>query len=229
MSCALFLYGHVLSRTESSDLLSVLDELDTDTLANGRVGLLGLDTDLLEDDTLGVRRATEGRGLVGGTEKTLLVVEIGPTTLTAGVLELAGGVQTSWLSFTHDCCKKRGMLVDGLSRKVEVDLVAGARAVFGGEEFGDAVEKESMAVVLLTSSRCRRIWNGTRTGCRCRLMSISQRQSRTRDSKEGWRILCAADFLRRGRGHTQATIILLAFGSSQATSLTSHTHTSPSF
>jgi len=116
------------SRTESGDLLAVLDELDTDTLANGRVGLLGLDTDLLEDDTLGVRRTTEGRGLVGGTEKTLLVVEIGPTTLTAGVLELAGGVQTSWLSFTHDCCR-RGVLVDGLSRGL---VFGGGRARFEG-------------------------------------------------------------------------------------------------
>ena len=46
----------MLFRTESGDLLAVLDELHTHTLANGRVGLLGLNTDLLKDDTLGVGR-----------------------------------------------------------------------------------------------------------------------------------------------------------------------------
>jgi hypothetical protein len=46
-------YG-VTEHTESSDLLSVLDQLDSDALSNGGVGLLGLDTDLLEHDSLGV-------------------------------------------------------------------------------------------------------------------------------------------------------------------------------
>jgi len=58
---------------ESSDLLAVLDELYTDTFADGRVGLLGLDADLLEHDALGVGRTTRRRGLVNVAERALLV------------------------------------------------------------------------------------------------------------------------------------------------------------
>ena len=60
-------------RDESSDLLSVLNELHTHTLADGRVGLLRLNTDLLEDYTLGVRRTSSRGGLVNVTERTLFV------------------------------------------------------------------------------------------------------------------------------------------------------------
>jgi hypothetical protein len=78
--------------TESSDLLAVLDELNLDTLSDSGVGLLGLNTDLLKDDTLGVRSTTERRRLVSGTEETLFVVQIGPAVLTTSSRELAGGV-----------------------------------------------------------------------------------------------------------------------------------------
>lgn len=88
-------------RTESGDLLSVLDQLHTHTLSDGGVGLLGFDTDLLEDDSLGVGGATEGRGLEGGSERTLLIGQIGPTLLAAVVAQLARGVESSRLAFSH--------------------------------------------------------------------------------------------------------------------------------
>lgn len=63
-------------RYESGDLLSVLNQLHTDTLPDSRVRLLGLDTDFLEDNALSVRGASGGGGLVNVTEGPLLVCKI---------------------------------------------------------------------------------------------------------------------------------------------------------
>ncbi len=60
-------------RHERGDLLSVFDELDTDALADGRVGLLGFNADLLEHDALCVGGASSGGGLVDVAEGALLV------------------------------------------------------------------------------------------------------------------------------------------------------------
>jgi hypothetical protein len=62
---------------EGGDFLAVLDELHAHALADGGVGLLGLNADLLEHDALGVRRTTSRRGLVEVAEGTLLVRLVG--------------------------------------------------------------------------------------------------------------------------------------------------------
>lgn len=62
-----------MPHTESGDLLSVLDQLHSDALSDGRVGLLGLNTDLLKNYALGVGRTSERRGLESGTQGTLLI------------------------------------------------------------------------------------------------------------------------------------------------------------
>ena len=49
-----------ISGDVSGDSLVVLSELNSDALTDGGVRLLGLNTDLLDDDTSGVRSSSEG-------------------------------------------------------------------------------------------------------------------------------------------------------------------------
>ena len=84
---------------EGDDLLAVLDELDTDALTNGGVGLFGFNTELFEDDALGVGGAGEGVGLQGSAGVGLLPGLVGPLTAAAEAHELAGGVST--VGFSH--------------------------------------------------------------------------------------------------------------------------------
>jgi len=87
---------------EGSDLLAVLDELDTDRLTNGRVRLLGLNSYFLEHNALCVGRSSERVALDGGTEVSLLVILIGPLLDTTVVAQLARTCDTARLSVETD-------------------------------------------------------------------------------------------------------------------------------
>ena len=84
---------------EGNDALAVLDELDADALADGGVGLLGLNADLLQDDALGVAGPSERVGLEGVAEVALLVHLAGPLVRAAKAAELAPGVHA--VCFCH--------------------------------------------------------------------------------------------------------------------------------
>ena len=90
-----------ISGDKGGDLLAVLDELHTHGLADGRVGLLGLDADLLQHNPLGMGRALEGIGLQPRAEIGLFVLLVRPSVDDAGLVKLSCSANASRLSATH--------------------------------------------------------------------------------------------------------------------------------
>jgi len=93
--------GHAtITRNVSGNSLVVLLELDSHALSDGRVGLLGFDGDLLDNDTSGVGSASE-RLLPLGERVLLLVTEIGPQLESAVDSELTARINTRRLMLSH--------------------------------------------------------------------------------------------------------------------------------
>eukprot|EP00303_Exanthemachrysis_gayraliae_P004487 CAMPEP_0206004498 /NCGR_PEP_ID=MMETSP1464-20131121/4013_1 /ASSEMBLY_ACC=CAM_ASM_001124 /TAXON_ID=119497 /ORGANISM="Exanthemachrysis gayraliae, Strain RCC1523" /LENGTH=307 /DNA_ID=CAMNT_0053377913 /DNA_START=286 /DNA_END=1207 /DNA_ORIENTATION=+ len=85
---------------EGSNLLAILDELGAHAFADGAVGLLGLDADLLEDDALAVRGPAEGVALVLRAQVRLLVALAGPAVLAPHRAQLAARADAARLART---------------------------------------------------------------------------------------------------------------------------------
>merc|ERR1711976_942841 len=83
----------------SGDLLAVFDQLHARALADGGVGLLGLNADLLQHDALGMGAA--GEGLPLRAQMRLLVVLVCPQVLAALDLQLAASAHSARLP--HGC------------------------------------------------------------------------------------------------------------------------------
>lgn len=90
-----------IARNERRNFLAILDQLDTAALANGRVRLLGFDTDFLDDNSLGVGRATERIALVFGAEVGFLVIFVSPQLGTTSDNKLTGAPNSARFASGH--------------------------------------------------------------------------------------------------------------------------------
>ena len=84
----------------SSDFLIVLLKLNSNTLSNSRVRLLGLDGDLINNDTWGMRRAWEWL-LPLGSRVLFLVIIIGPQLKSSVNFKLTTGLDSSRFISSH--------------------------------------------------------------------------------------------------------------------------------
>ena len=88
----------------SSDSLVVLFELDSDTLSHGRVGLLGLDGNLFNNNSSSVGGSHEWF-LPLGSGVSLFVCFVSPQLKSSVHLELTPGIDSSWFSTSHSRMK----------------------------------------------------------------------------------------------------------------------------
>jgi len=84
---------------KGGDLLSVFDELNSDALPDGRVGLLSLHADLLQNDPFHVRSTAERIRFQGGSRVSLLVILVSPSLDASMSPDFAGGFQST--RFSH--------------------------------------------------------------------------------------------------------------------------------
>lgn len=84
-------------RNKGCYFFAILDELDSHTLPDSRVGLFSFYSNFLEDDPLGVGRAAEGVGLQRRAQMRLLVLLVVPLLVAAVAAQLASGAETTAL------------------------------------------------------------------------------------------------------------------------------------
>ena len=97
----LVVLGHVVEATvpryEGSNFLAVFLEHDSDSLSDGGVGLFGLHTDFLDDESLGHAAAHEGV-FESGAEESSVVFFIIPLLESALGGQLSTSSNTSWFA-----------------------------------------------------------------------------------------------------------------------------------
>jgi len=98
---------------EASDSLVVFFELDSDTLSNTGVGLLGFDTNFLNNDARGVGSTLEGLSPLSSLVREPILF-VSPKVQFSLVSKLATSTNTTWFMFAHVClllCEIRDLFI----------------------------------------------------------------------------------------------------------------------
>ena len=106
--------GHAtVTGHEAGDSLIVFFELDSDTLSNTGVGLLGLDTDLLDDDAGSVGSTTEWLSPLSGLMREFVLL-VSPEVQSSLLLQLATCLDTTWFMSAHSklLCEIRDLFIN---------------------------------------------------------------------------------------------------------------------
>ena len=106
--------GHAtVTGHEAGDSLIVFFELDSDTLSNTGVGLLGLDTDLLDDNAGGVGSTTEWLSPLSGLMREFVLL-VSPEVQSSLLLQLATCLDTTWFMSAHSelLCEIRDLFIN---------------------------------------------------------------------------------------------------------------------
>ena len=93
--------GHAaVTGHEAGDSLIVFFELDSDTLSDTGVRLLGLNADLLDDDAAGVGSTCEGLSPLGGLV-SLSVALVSPSVVSSLERKFATCINSAWFVASH--------------------------------------------------------------------------------------------------------------------------------
>merc|ERR1719493_21221 len=90
-----------VSRYEGGDFLAVFNQLDTNTLSDGRVRLFGLNANLFQNNSLGVRGTTEWIGFQSCSQVRFFVILVIPYLNASMISKLASSSNTTRGTFTH--------------------------------------------------------------------------------------------------------------------------------
>uniref|UniRef100_A0A4X2MF02 Uncharacterized protein n=1 Tax=Vombatus ursinus TaxID=29139 RepID=A0A4X2MF02_VOMUR len=84
---------------KGSDFFAIINQLDSHTLPDGRIGLLGFHTNFFQDNPFCVRCSSKWAGLQGSAQMSFLILFVMPLLVSPVASELSSSMKT--MALTH--------------------------------------------------------------------------------------------------------------------------------